>query len=41
VQELIDDYIAMNQEGLVLALCEKYYDDNVLMLNNGNILQNL
>ena len=37
MQELINDYIAMNQEGLVLALCEKYYDDNVLMLNNGNV----
>jgi len=37
VQELIDDFIAMNQEGLVLELCEKYYDDKVLMLNNGTI----
>ena len=37
MQELIDDYIAMNQEGLVLELCERYYDDNVLMLNNGNV----
>jgi len=37
MQELIDDYIAMNKEGLVLAVCEKYYDENVLMLNNGNV----
>ena len=37
MQELIDDFIAMNQKGLVLELCEKYYDDKVLMLNNGSI----
>ena len=27
----------MNQDGLVLELCEKYYDENVLMLNNGSV----
>ena len=27
----------MNQAGLVLELCEKYYDENVIMLNNGAI----
>ena len=37
MQELVDDFIAMNQSGLVLELCEKYYDGNVLMLNNGSI----
>lgn len=37
MKNLIDDYIAMNQAGQVLALCEKYYDENVLMLNNGVI----
>ena len=35
MQALIDDFIAMNQQGLVLELCEKYYDEKVLMLNNG------
>ena len=34
---LVDDYIAMNQAGLVLELCEKYYDENVMMLNNGQV----
>jgi len=37
VHKLIDDFIAMNQAGLVLELCEKYYDENVIMLNNGQI----
>ena len=37
MKTLIDDYIAMNQAGLVLELCEKYYDEKVLMLNNGAI----
>jgi hypothetical protein len=37
VDELIDDFIAMNQESRVLELCEKYYDENVTMLNNGAI----
>ena len=37
MHNLIDDYIAMNQAGLVLELCEKYYDENVTMLNNGKI----
>ena len=32
---LIADFIIMNQAGLVLELCEKHYDENVLMLNNG------
>ena len=37
MQSLIDDFIKMNQAGLVLELCEKHYDENVLMLNNGEI----
>ena len=37
VHNLIDDYIAMNEAGLVLEICEKYYDENVTMLNNGQI----
>ena len=37
MHELIDDFIKMNQAGLVLELCEKYYDENVVMLNNGTI----
>jgi len=37
MNDLIDDYIAMNQAGLVLELCEKYYDENVIMLNNGQV----
>ena len=37
MNNLIDDFIMMNQAGLVLELCEKYYDENVLMLNNGTI----
>lgn len=35
--ELVNDYIEMNQAGLVLELCEKYYDENVIMLNNGAV----
>ncbi len=37
MQDLIDDFISMNKAGLVLELCEKYYDENVLMLNNGAV----
>jgi len=37
VHNLIDDFIVMNQAGLVLELCEKYYDANVIMLNNGQV----
>ena len=37
MQELVDDFISMNKAGLVLALCEKYYDEDVLMLNNGDV----
>jgi len=37
LQELVDDFIAMNQAGLVLELCEKYYHENVLMLNNETV----
>ena len=35
MHELVDDYIEMNQAGLVLELCEKHYDENVIMFNNG------
>jgi len=37
LQELIDDFVLMNEAGLVLELCKKYYDENVLMLNNGSV----
>jgi len=37
VLNLVDDFITMNQAGMVLELCEKYYDENVLMLNNGKV----
>ncbi|PKH87493.1 hypothetical protein CXF79_12640 [Colwellia sp. Bg11-28] len=37
VNKLIDDFIAMNQAGLVLELCEKYYAEDVIMLNNGKV----
>jgi hypothetical protein len=37
MQNLIDDFVAMNTNGLVLELCEKYYDENVIMLNNGSV----
>ena len=37
VHELVDDFIEMNQAGLVLELCEKHYDKEVVMLNNGAV----
>ena len=37
MQHLLDDFIEMNTKGMVLELCEKYYDENVLMLNNGTV----
>ena len=37
MQELVDNFIEMNQSGRVLEICEKYYDGNILMLNNGAI----
>lgn len=37
MQQEVDDFVAMNTSGMVLELCEKYYDDNVLMLNNGAV----
>ena len=37
MQELIDDFVEMNTSGRVLELCEKYYDEHVLMLNNGTV----
>ncbi len=37
MQHLIDDFIKMNQAGQVLALCEKYYHDEVTMLSNGDL----
>ena len=37
MQELVDDFIAMNIGGRVLELCEKYYHEQVLMLNNGSL----
>lgn len=37
MQEEVDDFVAMNTRGLVLELCEKYYHDDVLMLNNGTV----
>lgn len=40
VQSSVDDYIVMNQSGLVLELCEKYYDEDVVMLNNGQVFAN-
>ncbi len=35
MQHLLEDFIKMNQAGQVLALCEKYYHDDVTMLSNG------
>jgi hypothetical protein len=35
MHKLINDFIEMNQAGLVLELCEKHYAENVIMLNNG------
>lgn len=37
MQTLVDDFISMNVAGRVLVLCEKYYDENVLMLSNGEV----
>lgn len=37
MQQEVDDFVAMNTGGMVLELCEKYYDDDVLMLNNGSV----
>ena len=37
MHDVIDDFVAMNKAGLVLELCEKYYDENVTMLNNGQV----
>lgn len=37
IEKSVDDLITMNQSGRVLELCEKYYAENVLMLNNGAI----
>lgn len=37
MQKLVDDFIKMNQAGQVLALCEKYYHDEVTMLSNGDL----
>jgi hypothetical protein len=37
MKKLVDDFIAMNQAGLVLELCEKYYATDVVMLNNGTV----
>jgi hypothetical protein len=37
MHELVDDFVKMNQAGLVLELCEKYYHENVVMLNNGAV----
>ena len=33
----VDDFIALNQAGQALQLCEKYYAANVRMLNNGEV----
>jgi hypothetical protein len=37
MEKIINDYIDMNQSGKVLELCEKYYDENVLMMSNGAV----
>jgi ribonuclease HI len=37
IAELVDDFIAMNQAGLVLELCQKHYAEDVVMLNNGEV----
>jgi len=37
VNKEVDDFIVMNQRGLVLELCEKYYAPKVLMLSNGEV----
>ena len=33
--DLIDDFIHLNETGLILEICQKYYADNILMLSNG------
>jgi len=35
--EEVNDFVEMNTSGMVLELCEKYYADDVLMLNNGSV----
>ncbi|MDX2369361.1 MAG: hypothetical protein QNK36_13340 [Colwellia sp.] len=40
MDNLVDDFINMNRAGLVLELCKKYYDENVTMLNNGQVFAN-
>lgn len=37
MQALVDDFIQMNQAGLVLQLCKKYYHQDVVMLSNGSV----
>jgi len=37
MQQAVDDFVAMNTNGMVLELCEKYYAEDVLMLNNGAV----
>ena len=37
MQHLVDDFIKMNKAGQVLALCEKYYHDDVIMLSDGEL----
>lgn len=37
MQDCIDDYIAMNEAGQVLELCQKYYATEVLMLSDGEV----
>jgi len=37
MQHLVEDFIKMNQAGQVLALCEKYYHEDVIMLSNGDL----
>ncbi|MBL4831512.1 MAG: hypothetical protein JKY55_16700 [Aliivibrio sp.] len=35
--ELVQDFITMNQNGEILNLCQKHYDEQVLMYSNGSI----
>lgn len=37
MQKEVDDFVVMNTSGMVLELCEKYYANDVLMLNNGTV----
>ena len=37
MQHEVDDFVDMNTSGKVLELCQKYYADDVLMLNNGAV----